>query len=108
MPEFFKSYISNEFMIQVLFLVYLVYRAAVMKAISYSDIVVLFNSSRRLKNSLKTIAELFTYAQEISLYVDKMNKFLAYTPDITDGSREIKGNEHTLTLDNAGFSYKIQ
>lgn len=103
--EFFKSYISNEFMIQVLFLVYLVYRAAVMKAISYSDIVVLFNSSRRLKNSLKTIAELFTYAQETSLYVDKMNEFLAYTPDITGGSREIKGNEHTLTLENIGFSY---
>ena len=105
MMEFLKSYISNEFIIQVLFLIYLVYRAAVMKAISYSDIVVLFNSSRRLKNSLKTIAELFTYAQETSLYVDKMNEFLAYTPDIIGGSREIKENEHTLALEKAGFSY---
>ncbi len=103
--EFLKSYISNEFIIQVLFLIYLVYRAAVMKAISYSDIVVLFNSAGRLKKSLKTIAELFTYAQETSLYVDKMNEFLDYTPVISGGDKQINGEKHKITLNNVGFSY---
>lgn len=103
--EFLKSYISSEFIIEVLFLIYLVYRAAVMKAISYSEVVVLFNSAQRLKNSFKRIAELFPYAQETSLYVDKMNEFLAYSPNITGGVMQIDNDEHTLKLDNVGFSY---
>ena len=103
--EFLKTYVSDEFIIQVLFLIYLVYRAAVMKAISYSDVVVLFNSARRLKSSLKSIAELFPYAQETSLYVDKMNEFLAYKPNITGGNENIPNNEHTINLSDVGFSY---
>ena len=108
-PKFFfsllKSYISNDFIIQVLFLIYLVYRAAVMHAIAYSDVVVLFNSANRLKRSLKTVAELLPYIQETSLYVDKTNEFLSYEPKIKSGDRKIESGNVQLTADNIGFSY---
>lgn len=104
--EFLKSYVSGELILQVLFLIYLVYRAAVMKKISYSDVVVLFNSAHRLRRSLKTIAELYPYMQETSLYIDKMKEFLAYSPKIVSGKINVPDSEPTLLLDKVGFSYR--
>ncbi|MFT3952289.1 MAG: ABC transporter ATP-binding protein [Oscillospiraceae bacterium] len=104
--SFLKSYISNDFILQVMFLIYLVFRASVMHAISYSDVVVLFNSARSLRNSLRRIADLFPYAQETSLYVDKANEFLSYEPKIVGGSNDVEPENHSIELENVSFSYQ--
>lgn len=47
--SFLRRYVSNEFITDVVYIGYLVYRAVVMNALSYSSVAILYNSFGRLK-----------------------------------------------------------
>lgn len=105
--SFLRDYVANDFISDVLYITYLVYKATVLHAISYSSVVILFNSFSRLKQSLRTITEIYPYASETSLYIDKIRNFLNYEPKIVSHKKlDVPKAPKTFKMDNVSFAYK--
>ncbi len=105
--SFLRDYISNDFISDVLYITYLVYKATVLHAISYSSVVILFNSFSGLKRSLRTITEIYPYASETSLYIDKIRNFLNYQPKIVSNKKlDVPKSPKTFNMNNVSFAYK--
>lgn len=104
--NFVTNYLTNDFISDVIYIIYLVYRAAVLRLISYSSVVVLWNTSGHMKHSLRTIARVFPMVSENSLYIEKIRNFLDYEQKIT--SREklpVPDSQGILELKNVSFGY---
>lgn len=103
---FFKNYLARDFITDGLYTTYLVYQTVVLHLISYSTMVVLFNSIGRLRRSMNMIADLFSMAAENSLYIEKIKTFLAYESEITNlGCIEMPNVPKCLELRNVSFAY---
>jgi ATP-binding cassette subfamily B protein len=104
--SFVSNYLTNDFINDVIYITYLVFRAAVRHAISYSSVVVLWNTSGGLKHSLRTIAKVFPQLSENSLYIEKIRNFLGYQQKITsNGNLPVPQTRGTLELKNVSFGY---
>lgn len=55
--QFLRGYVANALVMDVLFITYLVYQAAVLHTISYSSVVVLFKASRQLRRGFNRLAD---------------------------------------------------
>lgn len=75
--SFLRRYVSNDFISDVVYVSYLVFRAAVMGSLSYSSVAILFHSFGRMKRSMSIFTDVYPYACETSLYVQKIRDFLA-------------------------------
>ena len=104
---FFKDYAVGDFIIDGLYITYLVFQAAVTHTIDYSNAVVLFNRTGSLRRGMADLADIFPMAQENSLYIDKIRAFLEYDPKIktAEGEKVPEGNAG-LELDHISFKYK--
>ncbi|MBR7000846.1 MAG: ABC transporter ATP-binding protein [Lachnospiraceae bacterium] len=104
---FTRNYVVGDFIMDGLYITYLVFRAAVKHAIAYSDAVVLFNRTGSLRRGMADLADIFPQAQENSLYIDKIRAFLAYEPKIkkNEGEDVPEGNAK-LTLSHVSFRYR--
>ncbi|MBQ8326056.1 MAG: ABC transporter ATP-binding protein [Lachnospiraceae bacterium] len=104
--QYLQSYICNHFIIYVVYMIYLVYSAAVLHRISYSNVAVMLTTANRMKNRMRQFSDVYPKMQEISLYVDKIHKFLAITPKIvSEGNRPIPEHPTELELRNVSFAY---
>ena len=104
--QFVVGYLTNDFITDVVYVTYLVFRAAVMHAISFSSVVVLWNSSGSLRNSLRTIARIFPQVSENSLYIEKIRGFLNYEKKInSEKNLPVPMKPKTLELKNVSFRY---
>ena len=104
--QFIVRYITNDFISDVIYITYLVYRAAVMGAISYSSVVVLWNSQGNLKSSLRSIAEIFPKLSENSLYIEKIQEFLRYERKvISTNNLPVPKEPKVLEIKNISFGY---
>ena len=104
---FMSGYISNNMFGDVLYISYLVFQAAVRKTLSFSTVVILYNSFGRLKKSMRIFTDVYPFASETSLYVSKIRLFLDYEPKITSEeglTPEDKAKE--MELKNVSFAYK--
>ncbi len=103
---FTRDYLVGDFIMDGLYITYLVFQAAVLHTIDYSNAVVLFNRTGSLRRGMANLADIFPQAQENSLYIDKIRKFLAYEPVIKpdEGEAVSEGNGE-LVLENVSFSY---
>ncbi|MBP5606037.1 MAG: ABC transporter ATP-binding protein, partial [Ruminiclostridium sp.] len=81
---FINSYVVGDFILDGLYITYLVFQAAVLHTIDYSNAVVLFNRTGSLRRGFGNLADIFPQAQENSLYIDKIRTFLAYAPKIEE------------------------
>lgn len=70
--QFLKDYICNDFLIGVIYMIYLVFSAAVLHRISFSNVAVMRGTANRMKNRMRQFSNAYPQMQEISLYVDKM------------------------------------
>lgn len=105
--SFVRDYICNDFISDVLYTTYLTYKAAALHIISYSSVVILFNSYGNLKSSLRFITEIYPYASETSLYVEKIRAFLNYEPKIISQKQlDVPGEPKAMELRNISFAYK--
>ena len=103
---YLKGYVFGDFLIDGFYLSYLVFRAAVLHTIDYSNAVVLFNRTGSLRNSMANMADLFPAAQENSLYVDKIREFLAYEPSIRLGEGvDVPEGNGAIELSHVSFGY---
>ncbi len=104
--QFIVQYITNDFITDVIYIAYLVYRAAVMHAISYSSVVVLWNSQGHLKHSLRTFAQLLPQLSENSLYIEKIQDFLRYDSKVISMKNlQVPKESKILEIKNISFAY---
>lgn len=104
--HFITNYITNDFISDVVYIIYLVFRAAVQHVISYSSVVVLWNSSGNLKYSLRTMATIFPQVSENSLYIEKIRNFIQYEKKIiSTKSLPVPKKPKNLEFRNVSFGY---
>ena len=104
--NFVKDYAVGDFIIDGLYITYLVFKAAVLHTIDYSNAVVLFNRTGSLRRGFANMADVVPMAQENSLYIEKIRAFLDYEPKmkVMEGDEVPEGNAE-ISLENVSFSY---
>lgn len=110
MLMFTQHYCAGDFILDGLYITYLIFQAAVVHAIDYSGAVVLFNRTGSLRNAMRRFAEIPAQANENSLYIDKIRSFLAYEPTIqckkpVEEEKRIPEGTGELVLDHVSFRY---
>lgn len=104
--HFVTNYLTNDFVSDVVYITYLVFRAAVQHVISYSSVVVLWNSSGNLKFNLRTMVTIFPQISENSLYIEKIRNFISYEKKIISTKNlPVPQEPKTLELKNVSFGY---
>ncbi|MGN0608640.1 MAG: ABC transporter ATP-binding protein [Oscillospiraceae bacterium] len=104
--QFMKDYICNDFLIDVVYMIYLVYSAAVLHRISYSNVAVMRGTANRMKNRMRQFSDVFPKMQEISMYVEKMQNFLSIEPKIiSTENRPLPEKPTEIELRNVSFGY---
>lgn len=104
--QFAKDYLCNDFLIDVVYMVYLVYSAAVLHRISYSNVAVMRGAANRMKNKMRQFSGVYPQMQEISLYVEKMQNFLNIKPEIISRkNRALPERPTEIELKNVSFGY---
>lgn len=104
--QFLKDYVCNDFIIDVLYMIYLVYNAAVLHRISYSNVAVMRGAANRMKNNMRRFSDTYPKMQEISLYVDKMRNFLSIEPKIVSTENlPLPEKPAKIELRNVSFGY---
>ena len=107
MLNFTRDYVVGDFIMDGLYITYLVFQAAVLHSIDYSNAVVLFNRTGSLRRGMANMADIIPKAQENSLYVDKIRAFLDYEPKMKtmEGEAVPAGNAE-LSLEHISFRYQ--
>ena len=104
--QLLKDYICNNFLIDVVYMVYLVYSAAVLHRISYSNVAVMRGTANRMKNRMRQFSDVYPKMQEISMYVEKMKNFLDIEPKIVSTDKKPLPEKPTeIELRNVSFGY---
>lgn len=104
--QYAKDYLCNNFLIDVVYMIYLVYNAVVLHRISYSNVAVMRGTANRMKNRMRQFADVYPKMQEISLYVDKMQIFLSLEPKIvSEEKRTLPDKPTEIELRNVSFGY---
>lgn len=104
--SFIRRYVSNDFFSDVLYVSYLVYKAAVAGVLSFSSVAILFNSFGRLKQGMRIFTDVYPFACETSLYVRKIRDFLEYEPKIVSEKNLVPGTgAKEIAFNRVGFSY---
>ncbi|MDO4513565.1 MAG: ABC transporter ATP-binding protein [Lachnospiraceae bacterium] len=104
---FMRRYVSNNLISDVVYISYLVFQAAVRGVLSFSNVAILYNSFGRLKRGMSVFTDVYPYACETSLYVQKIRDFLEYEPKIvnTKGLEPTAGAKE-IELKDVSFSYR--
>jgi ATP-binding cassette subfamily B protein len=104
--QFLKDYGVGDFLIDGLYISYLVYKAAVLHTVNYSDAVILFNRTGSLRGSMGKFADLGPKAHENSMFIDKIRAFLAYEPRLKDDvGNSVPEWAGELKLEHVTFKY---
>ena len=99
-------YISSDFLLDIVYVLYLVIRAAMFHSLTFSSIVVLYNSAANLRRGLSTVSDIGPFMIETSLYVEKIRKFLNYNNDIINNKEyELPDSVAVLELRDVSFGY---
>lgn len=103
---FLRRYVSNSLFSDVFYISYLVFQAAVRGTLSFSTVAILYNSFGSLKNGMKIFTDVYPFASETSLYVNKIRKFLEYEPKIVSEEKRIPAEAaKEIELRDVSFSY---
>ncbi|MCR4952471.1 MAG: ABC transporter ATP-binding protein/permease [Treponema sp.] len=104
--QFLKDYGVGDFLIDGLYITYLVYKAAVLHSLNYSDAVILFNRTGSLRGSMSRFADLGPKAHENSMFIDKIRAFLSYEPRLkNDEGDAVPEGPGELCLNHVSFKY---
>lgn len=104
--QFLKDYGVGDFLIDGLYITYLVYKAAVLHTVNYSDAVILFNRTGSLRGSMSRFADLGPKAHENSMFVDKIRTFLNYEPRLKNNEGDaVPEGAGELKLEHVTFKY---
>lgn len=104
---FLSDYVFSGFILDGLYISYLLFIAVVRKAISYGSIIALFNSSWNLKSRLQRMTSLIPLFQQNSLYIERIRTFLEYEEVVRncENPETVPETPCSLELRNVSFSY---
>ncbi len=104
--QLLKDYICNNFLIDIVYMIYLVFSAAVLHRISFSNVAVMRGTANRMKNRMRQFSNAYPQMQEISLYADKIQSFLNISPKITSTENlPVPETFNEIELKNVSFAY---
>lgn len=104
--RYMGNYVGNDFFCDVLYIGYLVFKAAVLKVLSFSSVAILYNSFNRLKRGLRVFTDTYPFACETSLYVQKIRNFLEYETKIkSEGDLVPESKAHAVKTEALSFGY---
>lgn len=106
--DFVANYIASDFMLDIIYVLYLVIISTAFHLISYSSVVVLYNSASNLRWGLSSITDIGPFALETSLYIDKILAFLNYQPKINNDKKRtipVPSGPCKLECRNVSFDY---
>lgn len=105
--DFTAKYLMSDFMLDIVYVLYLIVRAVLTKTVSLSGVVVLYNSASNLRRGFATVVDLGPHMVETGLYVEKIRSFLEKESEITNQkSCEIPEGAGVLECRNVSFGYK--
>lgn len=105
--DFTAKYLMSDFALDIIYVLYLILKAVVRGTISFSGVVVLYNSAANLRRGFGTMADIGPYAMETSLYVEKIRSFLAKESAIKNQKQcEIPEGAGELECRNVSFGYR--
>lgn len=105
--SFLNDYIFNSFILDGLYMIYLLFIAVVKQSISAGTVIALLSSARGMKSNLKGISNLIPQFQQNSLYIEKMRAFLDYKEVIKniENAKSVPKEPSLLELKDVSFSY---
>ena len=105
---FIRDYFCNTFLYDGIYLIYLLYQTIVNSAFGYGTMVTLYNSSSRLKNNARGLAEVFPQFAEHGRYIEKIRRFLDTPSKVAEKETAVWKEDvfEKLELKNVSFSYK--
>ena len=104
--DYIAGYFSVDFLEDIVYVIYLIIRALIFKAITCSQVVVLYNSANGLRRGFSTVTELGPYAVETSLYIEKIRNFLdSRSVLVNEKKRELPKEPAVLECRDVSFSY---
>lgn len=104
---FISDYIFSSFILDSLYVLFLMFKAMVLKVLSYGTVIGLLRSSWRVRDGINMFTQALPQFQQHSLYIDKLKKFLSYEAKIKNKEHALKVPEDlsVLELKNVSFSY---
>ena len=105
--SFLANYVFNTFIINGLYIVYVMFKILVLKAFSYGTAFALIQTSWGLKQGLNQFSQVFPQFLQHSLYIEKLKKFIDYESKVVNHENAISMPENLSTIEfkNVGFSY---
>ena len=104
--EFLANYLVSDFFLDIIYVLYLIMRATLLKVISFSQVVVLYNSASSLRRGFSTISDLGPYAVETSLYIENIRQFLSAESKLTNEKKcELPKGNVSIECKNVSFGY---
>lgn len=104
--SFLRRYISNDFFSDVLYISYLTFKASVRSTLSFSSAVILYHSFGSLKQGMRVFTDVYPYACETSLYVQKIRDFLEKEPTIrSEKNLSVPKQAKAIELKGVSFAY---
>lgn len=105
--SFIARYVLSDFALDIVYVLYLIVKAMVYQTISFSSVVVLYNSAANLRRGFGTVADLGPFALDSSLYVEKIRTFLAKKTEIKNQKvHEIPAGAGVIECRNVSFGYQ--
>lgn len=105
--SFVARYLLSDFALDIVYVLYLIIKAMVYQTISFSSVVVLYNSAANLRRGFATVADLGPFALDSSLYVEKIRTFLAKKTEIKNQKvHEIPAGVGVIECRNVSFGYQ--
>lgn len=104
---FLSEYVFSSFILDALYIIYLIFIAVVKNAISYGSVIALFNSAWQLRSRLQRLTALAPQFQQNSLYIERIRTFLDYQQVVRDRDNSVKTPDEpcSLELRNVSFAY---
>ncbi len=101
------GYVFNTFLVDGLYLLYLMFKAIVKRTLSYGNLVVVYKACNYVKGAFWTLANDLPQLQEQSMYTEKVRYFLEYETKIKDpdSPKDIDGFGGDIELNNVTFAY---
>ena len=105
--DFTAQYLLSDFMLDIVYVVYLIMRVILLQAMTLSSVVVLYNSASNLRRGFAAVVDLGPHMVETGLYVEKIRSFLGKESDlINQKSTEIPSGAGVLECRNVSFEYQ--
>lgn len=104
--SFIKDFVFSSFILDGLYVAYLIFKAVVLHAIDYSSAVVLFNRTGEMRRGMRDLSSVIPKANENSMYITKIRDFINYEPKIVSLSdKKIEESIGEISLEDVSFAY---